>query len=115
MYRGDYKEIPAIVHDTYSASAKVLFAVKAEADVDVQNASDTNAIFTVDVLGSDVSSVTSNGDGTTTFKIKVTTDKTDTKTPGSYKAQVRYVDAAGHPTSYPPFDFELLGDYNQRA
>lgn len=112
MYRGDYRELYATVTDNYSASAKMYFAVKDQATIDNINASDTDAIFTVDVLGS---AAANNGDGTVTYTIKIDPSLTNTKTPGDYYGQCRYVDAAGRPTSYEPFEFEILPDYNQRA
>lgn len=112
MYRGDYRELSATVSDSYNAASRLLFAVKAEADVPVVNASDSNAIFTVDVSGSQA---IDNGNGTITFPIIIIPTKTDTKTPGDYYAQVRYIDATGHPTSYDPFEFTIEGDLNQRA
>lgn len=112
MYRGDYRELTATITDSYNAGSRLLFAVKAEADAGPVNANDSNAVFTVDLTGD---KAIDNGNGTITFTIPITTDKTDKSLPGDYEAQLRYINANNKATSYEPFSFTIEADYNQRA
>lgn len=112
MYRGDYREYTATVTDTYSAAARVQFAVKSCEDVAPADPTDSDALFTIDA---DSSNAIDNGDGTVTYTIIIDGTKTAGKQPGNYVAEIEYVDADGHHTTYDQIDFILLGDVNQRT
>jgi hypothetical protein len=111
MYRGDYREYPVTVTDTYSAAAEVHFAVKPKTVIDTVDAADSNALFTVTATSADA---VDNGDGTVTYTLVIPSASTTGQTPGKYVAEIEYIDGDGHPTTFDQFDFTLKADVNQR-
>lgn len=112
MYRGDYRQLTVTVTDTKSDTAAMKFAVKSNGIIGTVDSSDSNAIFTVDASGTDS---VDNGDGTLTFTLIISEDKTAGKTPGKYLAEIEYADSEGHKSTYDQLEFVLKADINQRS
>lgn len=111
MFRGDYREYAATVTDTFNVASKIHFAVKTKALVDTVNLTDSNAVFTVDATNANA---VDNGNGTVTYTIAIPKASTEGKTPGTYVAEIEYVNSLGRSTTYSQIEFLLKGDINQR-
>lgn len=111
MFRGDYREYTATVTDTFNVASEVHFAVKTKANIPTVDLTDSDALFTVDATNTNA---VNNGDGTVTYTIVIPKASTEGKTPGTYVAEIEYVNAAGRSTTFDQLEFLLKGDVNQR-
>lgn len=112
QYRGDKRQFTVTVTTALDVAAKVFFAAKDLEDIDTVDALDANAVVKKTLTNANA---VDNGDGTVTYTGTITAADIASVTPGTYRAEIAYQNGSGDQTTYPPFDYVIHPDINQRT
>lgn len=116
MPRGDSRTLPiSLPLDTYSAGAKLYFALKRTVDNVLDDAS---AVFKTEITDADIISIT---DTAVNYVFKIKKEDTNLITPGNYRAELQFVSQDKEIViTYPDPEYiewywTITGDVNRRT